>query len=276
MTAINGTTRSADGTETAFTAVGSGPGIVIVNGAMDYRNTQPTEGEIARRLADHHTVITYDRRGRGESGPTDPTLAAEAAIRAEVGDIAALIDQVGGTAAVLGFSSGGVLALHGVLAGLPITALALWEPPFVVTDARPPLAPGYRERVQRALAGGRPDDAVTLFFVEACAFPAESVEGMRAEPFWADLERIASSLPNDAAAMGDTMSGDPATLGRFAGIGLPTLVAYGDGAFPGFAEAAHALAGVLPDATARELPGENHGVSPEHLAVALIEWLKQP
>ncbi|KAB8182983.1 alpha/beta fold hydrolase [Nonomuraea phyllanthi] len=132
---------------------------MIVNGAMDYRNTQSTEGDLARGLADHHTVITYDRRGRGESGPTDPSLTVDAAIRAEVADIAALIDQVGGTAAVLGFSSGGVLALHGVQAGLPITALALWEPPFIVTDARPPLAEGYRERVQQALADGRPGDA---------------------------------------------------------------------------------------------------------------------
>lgn len=275
MTAINGTTRSADGTEIAFTAVGSGPGIVIVNGAMDYRNARSTEAGLARRLAGQHTVITYDRRGRGESGPADPALTVDEAIQAEVGDIAALIGQAGGTAAVLGFSSGGVLALHGVQAGLPISALALWEPPFVVGPSRPPLAPGYRERVQQALADGRPGEAATLFFVEACAFPEEAVEQMRAEPYWAGLEKLASSLPNDAAAMGDTMSGDFTTLQRFASIDVPTLVTYGAYAFPGFTEAAHAIAAVLPNATARELPGDDHDVSPEHLADALAEWLRQ-
>ncbi|TMR24280.1 alpha/beta hydrolase [Nonomuraea turkmeniaca] len=273
MKATTGITRSADGTEIAFTSIGSGPAIVIINGAMSYRGSHPTEGTVAQGLAARHTVITYDRRGRGESGPTDPALAATEAVQAEVADVAALIDHAGGTAAVLGFSSGGVLALEAVRAGLPITALVLWEPPFLVSADRAPLAAGYRERVQQALADGRPGDAVALFLTEPCAVPAEFVEPMRAEPYWAGMEQIAPSLPNDAAIMGDTMSGDPARLQRYATVDVPMLVTYGDAGLPGFAHAATALAGVLPNATARELPGKDHDVSPEHLVSALTEWL---
>ncbi|KAB8182982.1 hypothetical protein FH608_049600 [Nonomuraea phyllanthi] len=57
---------------------------------------------------------------------------------------------------------------------------------------------------------------------------------MRAEPYWAGLQQIAPSLPNDAAAMGDTMSGDPATLQRFASIEVsPAARRHVPGARPG-------------------------------------------
>ncbi len=125
-----------------FTRIGSGPAIISVNGAMGYRGGHPTEAAIAQALADRYTVFTYDRRGRGESGPAHPALSATEAVKAEVADIATLIDQAGGEAILLGYSSGAVLALEAARAGLPITRLALWEPPFVVTANRAPVTPG--------------------------------------------------------------------------------------------------------------------------------------
>ncbi|WP_308126159.1 alpha/beta fold hydrolase [Nonomuraea ceibae] len=270
---MNDTVTSADGTLIACTMIGSGPALVVVNGALAHRDSHPTEGILARSLTDRHTVITYDRRGRGASGPAGPALPAADAIAAEIADVAALIDLAGGKAAVLGLSSGAVLALEAVRAGLPITALALWEPPFVVNGARPPLGPGYRERLQRALAEGRPGDALAQFFAEAAGFPAEAVAPMRAEPFWAGMERLAPSLAHDAAVMGDTQSGDPAALDRFAGVGVPALVMYGGASEPWLAGAATALAAVLPDATLRELPGQDHDVAPDLLMTALTTWL---
>src|SRR5215471_4849941 len=65
------TTTSRDGTIIAFTKRGSGPPLIIVDGAFCYRENGPAT-ELATQLAQNFTVFTYDRRGRGESGDTAP------------------------------------------------------------------------------------------------------------------------------------------------------------------------------------------------------------
>ena len=65
------TTVSADGTKIAYTRTGSGPALVLVDGAMCYRGSSPNDA-LAKELAAHFTVYTYDRRGRGESTDTGP------------------------------------------------------------------------------------------------------------------------------------------------------------------------------------------------------------
>lgn len=89
-------------------------------------------------------MINYDRRGRGESGDTPPY-----AVEREVEDIEALIDEAGGSAFVYSISSGAVLALEAA-SDLPtkITKLALYEPPFILDDSRPPFPKDYVKQVQ--------------------------------------------------------------------------------------------------------------------------------
>ena len=58
---------SPDGTSIAYERTGSGPVVVLVDGAMCYRGAGPAL-PLAARLQDSFTVYTYDRRGRGETG----------------------------------------------------------------------------------------------------------------------------------------------------------------------------------------------------------------
>ncbi|MFE3281633.1 alpha/beta fold hydrolase, partial [Streptomyces sp. NPDC059233] len=136
---------SRDGTVIAFDRIGAGPVLVLVGGAFQVRDDAKWV-ELARLLADRFTVVTYDRRGRGDSGDTAPYEVAR-----EFEDLAAVIDAVGATAGVMGMSSGAVLALEAAAHGVPITALALYEPPFVLDDARPPLPADYLDRLHGAL-----------------------------------------------------------------------------------------------------------------------------
>src|SRR5258708_14019716 len=97
---------SKDGTAIAFNRVGDGPPVILVDGALCYRafgSSRP----LAKLLAQHFTVFTYDRRGRGDSGDTAPY-----AVEREVEDIEALVNEAGGAAVTLGISSGAVLALR--------------------------------------------------------------------------------------------------------------------------------------------------------------------
>jgi pimeloyl-ACP methyl ester carboxylesterase len=116
------TATSADGTPIVFDRLGDGPPVIVVGGQFcDRVLTHPT----AEELAKHFTVFNYDRRGRGDSGDTQPY-----AIEREIEDIGALIAEAGGTASVYAHSSGASLALHAAAAGLPIARLVLHEPPY--------------------------------------------------------------------------------------------------------------------------------------------------
>ncbi|MBN8232685.1 alpha/beta hydrolase [Corallococcus macrosporus] len=120
------TVRSADGTSIAFETTGKGSPLILVGGSFCDR-TAPTSGTpLAALLAHRFTVFSYDRRGRGDSGDT-PSHALER----EVEDLAALITAAGGSAAVFGNSSGGLLALDAAARGLLISKLVVYEPPVI-------------------------------------------------------------------------------------------------------------------------------------------------
>src|SRR5438046_1107773 len=99
-------TVSQDGTSIAFDRAGTGPALILVGGAFQYRAFDPRTAHLAALLAARFTTFHYDRRGRGDSGDTLPYT-----VEREVEDIAALIAAAGGTAFVFGMSSGAVLAL---------------------------------------------------------------------------------------------------------------------------------------------------------------------
>src|SRR5688500_14306039 len=96
---------SKDGTPIAFDRSGQGPALILVDGALCYRSFGPMP-KLVPHLTPHFTVITYDRRGRGESGDKGPYN-----VEREVEDIEALIREAGGSAYVYGISSGAALAL---------------------------------------------------------------------------------------------------------------------------------------------------------------------
>lgn len=75
----------------------------------------------------------------------------------------------------------------------------------------------------------------------------------------------------DYAALGDhNMHGVPLQSEEWATVTCPAVVAYGAKTAAGLKHASKALADVLPNATLRELGGENHNIS-THAAVSLID-----
>src|SRR5258708_38118312 len=101
------TVPSTDGTKIAFDRVGSGPAVILVNGATAYRAFDPFMAQLAELLGQHFTVYNYDRRGRGDSGDKEP-FAKER----EIEDLQALVEDAGGKAVGFGISSGRVVSLE--------------------------------------------------------------------------------------------------------------------------------------------------------------------
>ncbi len=261
---------SADGTIIAFTAWGEGEPLVIIDGATAYPAINPTNEELGRLLGAEFRTYAYDRRGRGDSTDTAPY-----AIAREIEDLAALIEVAGGSATVFGWSSGGVLALDAAAAGLPISRLVVFEPPFVVDGSRAPLPSDYVERLDAAVTDGRPGDAAELFLTAAAGLPPEAAAGVRQSAFWPVMEAVAPTIAYDGRIMGTTMSGNPLPRDRWAAISVPTLVLYGNKTFPFIVPSAHALAELLPTATVQAVEGEQHSAPAGVLADALRDFAQK-
>jgi pimeloyl-ACP methyl ester carboxylesterase len=259
------TIASADGTSIAYERSGGGPPLILVGGAMSDRMAAAPLGKL---LSSRCTVFAYDRRGRGDSGDTGPY-----ACEREIEDLAVLIEAAGGSASIHGHSSGAVLALEAAANGLAITKLSLYEPPFMVDDTRPPVPGDYVAILEELVAAGRRGDAVAHFMATGVGLPAEVVEGMRHEPMWPGLERLAHTLAYDGRIMGDTMRGHPLPAERWSSVTIPVLVLDGGRSPEWQRNAARALAGVLPNTEHRTLEGQTHGVDPEVLAPVLREFL---
>ena len=264
------TATSSDGTRIAFERSGNGQPVILVGGAFNDRSTM---AGLASVLAPHMTSVTYDRRGRGESGDNSPGDDAGAR-RHEFDDLAAVIGAVGGRASLFGHSSGGVLVLEATATrpDLGVERLVVYEPAYVIAGTRPVPAPDFRVRLRTLLDAGRRDDAVALFQTEAIGLPAQMVDGMRGSDMWGWMMALAPSLAYDAALF-DASFG-PSTE-RLARIGVPTLAVAGGATFASLRAATRAVADAVPGTRYVELEGEDHGIlqRPAALAPLLVEFL---
>jgi pimeloyl-ACP methyl ester carboxylesterase len=249
---------SKDGTAIGFDRLGSGPPVVLVCGASVARGSN---AQLAELLATNLTVLNYDRRGRGASADTPPY-----AIEREVEDLAAVIDAAGGSAGVWGASSGGALAMIAATQGLPISKLALWEPPFV-PEGFPKPPSDQVEQYEAMIAEDRRGDAVEYFMTKVVGMPAEFAAQARSQPWWGATEAIAHTLSYDSRIMRSV--DEPAELA--ARVHVPTLVVAGT-VVPWMSVAANTLADALPMGEVRILEGQSHDVDVNVLAPILTTF----
>jgi pimeloyl-ACP methyl ester carboxylesterase len=250
---------SKDGTTIAYDRLGDGPPVVLVSGGSVDRSSN---AGLAQQLASDFTVFNYDRRGRGPSGDTQPY-----AVEREIEDIDAVVGAAGGSAGLYGSSSGAALALLAAAAGSPVTKVALWEPPWVLDEARRPpadTAKTYRDLV----AQDRRGDAVEYFMAKVVGMPEEFVASARSQPWWQWTESLAHTLAYDAEIMGDYSL----PVDKIKSLTVPTLVVVGAASFDFFGPTAKAIANAMPNAEVKSLEGQEHNVDPTVLAPVLAEF----
>src|SRR6266511_4359079 len=178
------TVTSPDGTVIDYDRYGDGPTVIFIGGAAAYRAIDEATTQTARRLAaEGFTTVDYDRRGRGRSGDTQPW-----ALDREVEDVAALIKPVGGAAALCTNSSGADVALAAASAGVGVTALVLYEPPFFA---------GVDFTAH--LADGNNDEAMRYNLTSVIGLPAGVVDELARAPWWAAMVAAAPTLVYDHA-----------------------------------------------------------------------------
>jgi pimeloyl-ACP methyl ester carboxylesterase len=256
---------SRDGTRIAYESMGSGPAIVLVDGALCYRGSGPAL-PLAHALEDQYTVYVYDRRGRGESGDTQPY-----AVEREVEDLQAIITAAGGSAMLYGISSGGALALETANKSAGVSKVFVYEAPFIIDDSRR-LKPRYVETMNELVRSGNRGGALKHFMRTGVGVPAFAVFMMQLMPMWKRLKEIAPTLAYDAAIVGPLMQSKPIPRGTWANLRQPAMIVGGTRSDTWMRNAQKAIADALPNASHAELDGENHMVKPAAIAPLIRDF----
>lgn len=255
------TVTSADGTAIAYDRAGAGPALIVSVGAFCTRHTFVAPGDLTKQF----TVITYDRRGRGDSGDTDP-FAPER----EYEDLAAVAAAAGTEPPyVFGHSSGAAIVLRAAAAGLPVAGIVAYEAPFASSDAPMPNA-DHADRIRQLVASGRNREAVIFWMTDVVRLPEQALAQLDSAPWVTDLEPLAPTLPYDLAV---TAGGVPAAeLGK---ITAPVLILGGGNSPAWFRQSVAEQAAAIPGAQLMTLDGYDHNAPPEVLTPILAGFFNR-
>lgn len=199
-------------------------------------------------------MVTYDRRGKGESGSTDPY-----AVDRECEDLAAVIGAAGGDASVYGFSSGALLALTAAARGVPMTAVVALEPPV-----GGPELPDRREEFATILAGD-PRTANEFFMVEVQGIPADVLRTF--PPLTSDQVAAVPTILHELTMLAEV---DPQALSASSS---PTLLLHSDHTAPFLVDSAQRIHGALPTSELTVLPGHWHGVADDLVVEQCVRFI---
>ena len=113
---------SADGTKLCCQVSGDGPPMVLVHGTL---GSKETFGLVEPLLSTSYRVLTFDRRGRGESGD-----GPDYSIEREADDIEAVVDSFDEPVHLVAHSFGATCSVLAVARGhMDLASLTLYEPP---------------------------------------------------------------------------------------------------------------------------------------------------
>jgi pimeloyl-ACP methyl ester carboxylesterase len=252
------TATSADGTVIAYDRIGAGPALIVSLGAFCTRHTFVAPPELRQRF----TVITYDRRGRGDSGDTQPYAPER-----EYEDLAAVAAAAGPQPAfVFGHSSGAAIALRAAAGGMPVAAVAAYEAPFPTEDTpQPAIEPAAH--IRELVRTGRQGEAVRFWMAEVVRMPADTVAQLEGAPWAKAMQALTPTLPYDLAV---TVGGVPAA--ELAKITAPVLVLGGANSPAWFRRSVADQAAAIPGARLQMLDGYDHNAPPEVLTPILTEF----
>lgn len=256
--------NSKDGTVIAYNQVGHGPVLILINGALGYRDLHG-EKELASLLSKKYSVIFYDRRGRGQSTDTQPY-----AVEREIEDIEALITIAGGKAFLHGTSSGAALALLAAqrLGLNKVTKLSLYEPPYgaYIKDGRNEFA-SIKNQVNDLINTGKTGEAI-IFFFESIGTPPEVVQALPKSADWKKMETIGFTLAYDFEVLGN----GTVPLREAKEIDIPTLILDGEKSFDFMHQTADTLSKTISGSKRKTLKDQTHQVTTEALLPMLVDF----
>jgi pimeloyl-ACP methyl ester carboxylesterase len=261
MTYAENFSTSADGTKIAYRTLGSGPGVVLLHGAMEAAHSHMG---MATALAELFTVHVPDRRGRGASGPYPTNYS----MSTEVEDLAAVLEQTG-SSRVFGVSEGGLIVLAAASELTAVQKVVVYEPALILEGSA---YTSWLPRYDREMAAGRIADAlVTSMTGLRLGPPAWFPRGLlvaatkammrsqdkKAAPGEPTMRELAPTLHYTGLLLAE-MTGKTAS---FANVAAEVLLLNGSKGLSWLRPGFDALADVLPSVTRHEFANLDHGAS---------------
>ena len=243
-----------DGVEIYYEVHGSGPPLLLTHG---YSSTSEMwHGQIGA-LSKAHTLVLWDMRGHGRSDyPGDPLAYSEAST---VGDMAALLDEVGAKDAIIGgLSLGGYMSLAFYRAH-PERVRAL-----LIIDT----GPGFKKDEARDAWNKRAHETGDRFEREGLGV-LKSASRERSGVSHRDASGLAR------AARGMLTQRDARVIESLPGIKVPALVVVGADDTP-FLAASDYMAAKIPGAQKVVIPAGGHAVNidqPQAFIDAVLPFL---
>lgn len=252
--------RSADGTPIALERVTDGPRpLVTFAGATAVRANWALAAE---RLDGRFAVWLADRRGKGDSGDTEPYAFAR-----EHEDVRAVAEWFRGEAVIAGHSSGAVCVLGAAASGdLPAASLVVYEPPWPLpgrVDETDVL-----DAMDARLAAGDPEGALEIGVLRLVEAPPSVLEAMKQAPSWSQRVALTHTWPRE----GRELLRMPEGTDALRGVRLRTVMLLGDQSAEHLRRSTAAVADALPDAVVVDLPGHGHAAlqtAPDLVAAAI-------
>ena len=245
--------ETINGTTLAYDVVGDGPPLLLIHGSWAER---PTWMFIMAGLSESFRVISYDRRGHGES-VGDPTAGT---MDDDVADAAALIETLDAAPAyVVGSSYGSIIALK-LATERPdlVRRMAVHEPPALamlpgteheglLEDQTPKIA-----EVCRLIENGDKRSGAEYFLDRVAVGPGT----------WSLLPPVAQEMfvRNAQTFLGEVRDADAMKVDRdaLARMSTPVLLTHGDQSPAWFAPIAEEIDSAAPAVRRQLLPGVGH------------------
>jgi pimeloyl-ACP methyl ester carboxylesterase len=243
-----------DGADIYYEVHGSGPPLLLTHG---YSSTSEMWHWQIEALSKAHKLVLWDMRGHGRSDYPDDPLAYSEALT--VGDMAALLDQIGATSAIVGgLSLGGYMSLAFHRAH-PDRVRAL-----LIIDT----GPGFKKDDAREAWNKRAHETGDRFDREGLAV-LESASRERSGVSHRDASGLAR------AARGMLTQRDARVIESLPDIKVPSLVVVGADDTP-FLAASDYMAAKIPGAAKVVIPGGGHAVNidqPQAFIEAVLPFL---
>ncbi len=250
-----------------YLKTGSGPGLLIIHGAM---RTAEDYLDLAEHLADYFTVYIVNRRGRGGSSQQGAAFS----VQQECDDTLAILRRTN-TKLCFGHSYGGVVALEVALSNYPLAKLAVYEPPFVAKRSE------MLKELDLVLAQKDYKKALVIAFSLASndGTTPDQLTGLADAiaqgPMWNQMVELLPTFATELRSLMYTAS----PLEQYKAIQTETLLMHGDQSLPATLEYTKKLANTLPHSQSVAIVGVGHNApdldAPESVAKELIRFFMQ-
>jgi pimeloyl-ACP methyl ester carboxylesterase len=243
-----------DGVKIHYQVHGSGPTLLLTHG---YSSTSTMWSGQIDALSKHHKLVLWDMRGHGQSDyPEDPAAYSEALT---IADMAALLDEIGATSAIIGgLSLGGYMSL----------AFYRLHPERVRALLIIDTGPGFKKDDARDAWNKRAHDTADRFEREGLAV-LKSLSRERSSVSHRDASGLAR------AARGMLTQRDASVMESLPTIKVPALVIVGADDTP-FLAASDYMAAKIPGAKKVIIPAAGHAVNidqPQAFVEAVLPFL---